>query len=835
MGRKLPFGGMLDEMNVSVDSLDVHAGGFDTNYSSDMFSEVPMINGMDEDDTAAFAAEDELDSSHQMIELREPQLLNRWEGYLMKRSDWVKNWDTYYFVLVGRVLYSYTSEDEARLQPDNSKIKLGKFTVSESVVIDEVLTVRSSFHYEFIFETEKGKRIHLRAKNEASKQLWMHMGCNAIVDAEIAQDPALGLRMPERHASLVDFFLGYEYLFASLSTLEDRAEILYNVKPKKKDPRAVVLPNAPIADFPPKVDHILNRFFSMCRPDVAMRNNYLPMVPFQGTYRGYPGLLEYFTKLSKAAAFKSFKVEGMSFEHADDKRLVVVKGRESMEVRGTGHLLTQKWAQKFLLKDDGTISRWEINGDDVASSVAFKHLNTHATKYRESFTTIRLQDIPNLQRKNTDTFEGESRETMSHPTVRPSITTRSWWDDGPLSAKSHASSQWDWPQPSSKSRMTRQSHSHASSSSSYFDDEEDDVDSPAHDGSTQYPYQPSGQKDHFYPEPTTGADSDDEDASAINSNTANVDPSTFTTPESSSRAIKPEADFIDKSSVHPNLVQSFHDEKTVPPVKTPVRETASFHLPPQVLYRPNEEHAVLSPGIRSFYEPHTYHGSSVKNTQRGMPANYPSSNASTYGGDAITSSTTFDYSLGFKKGNLWPDAPVPLTEDIRLDTAQRLDLCRPRADLTMYLNIACKTLRCPSGSVCIVGGGAGLFVAKIGIQADTVPRDICLESHVIMSMEPTIVLDASLDIRFAMNPLVTGEASVRFYIGIPLVSDGVVVGALSLMENAPRDMIKEKDFHSIVQIAQTIVHRVEDLSAAAAPSMPLSSFERRKKMDMEVD
>ncbi|RHZ34183.1 hypothetical protein DYB26_012072, partial [Aphanomyces astaci] len=186
----------------------------------------------------------------------------------------------------------------------------------------------------------------------------------------------------------------------------------------------------------------------------------------------------------------------------------------------------------------------------------------------------------------------------------------------------------------------------------------------------------------------------------------------------------------------------------------------------------------------------------------------------------ITSSTSFDYPLGFKRGNLWPDAPVPPSENIRLAAAKRLDLCRPREDLAMYLQIACKTLHVSMGTVCVVGGGVGLFIAKFGgsmTHVDTAPRDMILESHVIMSADPTVVLDTSVDIRFAMNPVVT-QGHVGFYVGIPLVStDGdydVVVGALSLVDTTPRDAVTHKQVAALVQIAQTIMHRVQDLSAA---------------------
>ena len=35
-----------------------------------------------------------------------------WCGYLQKRSDWLKHWETYYFVLKNRFLYCYLNEED---------------------------------------------------------------------------------------------------------------------------------------------------------------------------------------------------------------------------------------------------------------------------------------------------------------------------------------------------------------------------------------------------------------------------------------------------------------------------------------------------------------------------------------------------------------------------------------------------------------------------------------------------------------------------------------------------------------------------------------------------
>ncbi|KAF1786093.1 Protein kinase-like domain [Phytophthora cactorum] len=91
-------------------------------------------------------------------------------------------------------------------------------------------------------------------------------------------------------------------------------------------------------------------------------NQYLPMVPFEGKYRGFGGILEYFSRLSQSVQVEQFIVESIQMEEDEEQdetpdfeprhrrnrnRVVVISGTETMQ-------------------------SWEIFGDVVASSVVFK-------------------------------------------------------------------------------------------------------------------------------------------------------------------------------------------------------------------------------------------------------------------------------------------------------------------------------------------------------------------------------------------------------------------------------------------------------------------------------
>ncbi len=97
------------------------------------------------------------------------------------------------------------------------------------------------------------------------------------------------------------------------------------------------------------------------------------------------------------------------------------------------------------------------------------------------------------------------------------------------------------------------------------------------------------------------------------------------------------------------------------------------------------------------------------------------------------------------------------------------------------------------------------FKSSDGFPKDTLPRKISFCGHAILCAEPLIVPDATRDDRFSGNPLVTGEAHIRFYAGHPLrLPDGAVVGSFCLIDRDPRELTdieldSLKDFATIVE------------------------------------
>lgn len=67
------------------------------------------------------------------------------------------------------------------------------------------------------------------------------------------------------------------------------------------------------------------------------------------------------------------------------------------------------------------------------------------------------------------------------------------------------------------------------------------------------------------------------------------------------------------------------------------------------------------------------------------------------------------------------------------------------------------------------------------------------------------IVDASLDVHFATDPLVTGSPHIRFYAGTALCLDGVRVGALCVLDDQPRPLLSPLQTQYLTYLADRTV------------------------------
>ncbi len=144
---------------------------------------------------------------------------------------------------------------------------------------------------------------------------------------------------------------------------------------------------------------------------------------------------------------------------------------------------------------------------------------------------------------------------------------------------------------------------------------------------------------------------------------------------------------------------------------------------------------------------------------------------------------------------------LPADENDRLNTLESLGILYSPSEerFDRITKLASKVFDVPIVLVSLVADQCQWFKSAQGISAAETPREISFCGHAILSEESLVVPDASVDPRFADNPLVTGPPNIRFYAGHPIEYEGRKLGTLCLIDDQPRpfSMSDREDLKSL--------------------------------------
>ena len=149
----------------------------------------------------------------------------------------------------------------------------------------------------------------------------------------------------------------------------------------------------------------------------------------------------------------------------------------------------------------------------------------------------------------------------------------------------------------------------------------------------------------------------------------------------------------------------------------------------------------------------------------------------------------------------------PRNEDERQAELESFEVLDTEAEVTYdnLTQILAEYLDVPISLVSFVDKERQWFKSNYGLAATETSRDISFCGHVVETGRMLLVSDAQKDPRFADNPLVLGDPSIRFYAGCPLVSpSGHVLGTLCAIDKKPRELTEKQR-----RVLELIANQVE--------------------------
>ena len=102
------------------------------------------------------------------------------------------------------------------------------------------------------------------------------------------------------------------------------------------------------------------------------------------------------------------------------------------------------------------------------------------------------------------------------------------------------------------------------------------------------------------------------------------------------------------------------------------------------------------------------------------------------------------------------------------------------------VRMASRVFGSPIALVSLVDRDRQWFKASVGLDVKQTPRAISFCTHAIQQKGVYVVADAAADLRFAENPLVTGEPRIGFYAGAPIITvEGYAIGTVCVIDHLP--------------------------------------------------
>jgi GAF domain-containing protein len=175
-------------------------------------------------------------------------------------------------------------------------------------------------------------------------------------------------------------------------------------------------------------------------------------------------------------------------------------------------------------------------------------------------------------------------------------------------------------------------------------------------------------------------------------------------------------------------------------------------------------------------------------------------------------------------------AAIPKNEAKRLQVLWQYNLLDTMPEeifdeLTELAGLICGA---PISMITLVNERRQWFKSKVGVDTEENNRDVSICAHAILQKNLFIIPDATRDIRFKNNPLVTGKPKIRFYAGAPLVThDGFPLGTLCVIDRIPRELTPAQT-RAMQLLSRHVMALLEQRRNASKPTASKDDLKRMK-------
>ncbi|MFT5582486.1 MAG: signal transduction histidine kinase [Cognaticolwellia sp.] len=154
---------------------------------------------------------------------------------------------------------------------------------------------------------------------------------------------------------------------------------------------------------------------------------------------------------------------------------------------------------------------------------------------------------------------------------------------------------------------------------------------------------------------------------------------------------------------------------------------------------------------------------------------------------------------------------IPYNEAARLEALHNLDILDtgPEKAFDRITRLAATIIGTPVALVSLIDADRQWSKSAHGVEPSEMIRKDAFCSHAILQDDVMVVPNATMDPRFADNPLVTAEQGIRFYAGAPLMlNDNLRLGTLCTVGFEPREM-SAREIDALRDLAAIVVDELK--------------------------